>query len=135
MSPVHLSKSQAEAVCMPCNGADAMPGCLATDIDLNALMIGHPTATYFMRLRGDAMQDRGLSDGDMVVVDRAVPVAHGDIVIAPVAGAFTIRELCTTPVTQLVAHNKKYLPIAIGDEQPLQVFGRVTWVVKAIGRH
>lgn len=118
---------------MPAGPAGSAQGYIEESIDLNEMMIGHPNATYFMRLRGDAMAESGIGDGDLLVVDRAMPVEHGNIIIAPIGGQFTIRELATTPTTRLIPHNKNYATVY--PETPLQVFGRVTFVIKAITKN
>ena len=51
-------------------------------IDLNQLLIQHPSATYFVKASGDSMIDGGISDGDLLIVDSAITASHGDIVIA-----------------------------------------------------
>lgn len=38
-------------------------------IDLNELMIQHPSATYFVKAAGDSMIEAGISDGDLLVVE------------------------------------------------------------------
>ena len=43
----------------------------AKRIDLAALLIKHPQATFLMRARGDSMKDAGIFDGDVLLVDRA----------------------------------------------------------------
>lgn len=53
-------------------------------IDLNQLLIQHPSATYFVKASGDSMIDGGISDGDLLIVDSAITASHGDIVIAAV---------------------------------------------------
>ena len=40
--------------------------------DLNDLMVTHPTATFFWHVRGTSMVDAGISDGDLLVVNRAL---------------------------------------------------------------
>ena len=44
-------------------------------IDLNQLLIQHPSATYFVKASGDSMIDGGISDGDLLIVDRLLPPA------------------------------------------------------------
>ncbi|EOK4350035.1 S24 family peptidase, partial [Escherichia coli] len=41
-------------------------------IDLNQLLIQHPSATYFVKASGDSMIDGGISDGDLLIVDSAI---------------------------------------------------------------
>lgn len=61
--------------------------------DLNELLITHPTATFFWRVRGASMQGAGIYDGDILVVNRALVARHGDIVVAEVDSDFTVKYL------------------------------------------
>lgn len=101
-------------------------------LDLNQLVIKHPNATYFIRVSGDSMIDAGISNGDLLVVDRALNAQHGDIVVAAVDGEFTVKELRTRPFLQLVPHNPRYSPIHFQHEEALEIFGVVTFTVKAM---
>jgi len=40
--------------------------------DLNDLMVTHPAATFFWHVRGTSMVDAGISDGDLLVFNRAL---------------------------------------------------------------
>ncbi len=100
-------------------------------IDLNELLVSHPSATYFVKAAGDSMIDGGISDGDLLVVDSSRTAEHGDIVIAAVGGEFTVKQLQLRPRVQLNPLNSAYSPIAIGSEDDLEVFGVVTFIVKA----
>jgi DNA polymerase V len=46
---------------------------------------------------------RGIGDGDLLVVDRSLNAEHGDIVVASVAGEFTVKELQTRPGSETSA--------------------------------
>ena len=94
-------------------------------IDLNQLLIQHPSATYFVK-------DGGISDGDLLIVDSAITASHGDIVIAAVDGEFTVKKLQLRPTVQLIPMNSAYSPITISSEDTLDVFGVVIHVVKAM---
>ncbi len=100
-------------------------------IDLNELMVQHPSSTYFVKAAGDSMTDGGISDGDLLVVDSSRTAEHGDIVIAAVGGEFTVKQLQLRPVVQLNPLNSAYTPIVIGSEDALEVFGVVTYIVKS----
>ncbi len=52
------------------------------------------------------MRDAGISDGDLLVVDRSLSAVHGDIVIAAIAGEFTVKELRTHPFTASAAQSR-----------------------------
>ena len=62
-------------------------------IDLNDYLIRRPEKTFFARARGDAMNRRGINDGDLLIVDRELRPNHGDIVIALQDGELLCREL------------------------------------------
>ena len=45
---------------------------LEPPLDLNELLVRRPAATYFVRVEGDSMVGAGISDGDLLVVDRSL---------------------------------------------------------------
>lgn len=100
-------------------------------IDLNELMIPHPSATYFVKSSGDSMIDAGINEGDLLVVDSSRKAEHGSIVIAAVDGEFTVKRLQLHPIVMLKPENSAYKPIMIGSEDSLEVFGVVTYIVKS----
>jgi DNA polymerase V len=103
----------------------------SSELDLNDYCIRHPSATYFVRAQGNSMQDVGMRDGDLLVVDRSLRPQHRDIVIAEVDGGFTVKQLQTTPRLALLPMNNAYSPI-YPDPDELTIFGVVThWVHRA----
>lgn len=94
-------------------------------------------SSYILRVKGDSMQDAGIHDGDMVVVERRATYKPGQIVIANVDNEFTMKYLRrSTKLTAgkqagqyyLEPANKKYKPI-----YPRESF-RVEAVVTAVVR-
>ena len=116
---------------VPCGFPSPAADYVEQRIDLNELLIQHPSATYFVKASGDSMIEAGISDGDLLVVDSSRKVDHGDIVIAAVDGEFTVKRLQMRPTIQLNPMNSAYSPIIIGSEETLNVFGVVTFIVKA----
>ncbi|WP_353851409.1 S24 family peptidase, partial [Achromobacter sp.] len=53
---------------------------LVKRIDLNEILVTHPQATFLFRVAGDSMQDLGIFDGDLLLVNRALKPCHGNIV-------------------------------------------------------
>ncbi|WP_263069021.1 translesion error-prone DNA polymerase V autoproteolytic subunit [Enterobacter huaxiensis] len=100
-------------------------------IDLNELLIAHPSATYFVKAAGDSMIEGGIHNGDLLVVDSSRTAVHGDIVIAAVDGDFTVKRLQLRPTIQLNPMNSAYSPIVVSCEDTLDIFGVVTWIVKS----
>lgn len=62
-------------------------------LDLNELLVKRPAASFFVRVQGDSMTGAGIQDGDLLVVDRSLRPASGDIIIACVDGDFTVKTL------------------------------------------
>ena len=116
---------------VPCGFPSPAAEYVEQRIDLNELLIQHPSATYFVKASGDSMIEAGISDGDLLVVDSSRKAEHGDIVIAAVDGEFTVKRLQLRPTIQLNPMNSAYSPIIVGSEETLDVFGVVTFIVKA----
>ena len=113
-----------------CGFPSPAQGYVEDRLDLNRLAVRHPSATYFIKVSGDSMIGAGIGDGDLLVVDRSLTAGHGDIVVASVAGEFTVKELQTRPVLRLLPHNVRYQPITFQSEEELQIFGVVTHTLK-----
>lgn len=62
-------------------------------LDLNEHLVRNPAASFLFEVRGDAMAEAGIFDGDMLVVDQDIPPAHGHIVLALVNGERLVRRL------------------------------------------
>jgi DNA polymerase V len=116
---------------VPCGFPSPAQDYVERRIDLNELMIQHPSATYFVKSTGDSMIEAGIGEGDLLVVDSSRKAGHGDIVIAAVDGEFTVKRLQLHPTVMLKPENSAYKPIMIGSEDNLEVFGVVTFIVKS----
>jgi DNA polymerase V len=98
-------------------------------LDLNQLCIKHPAATYFARLEGDSMIGAGLYSGDILIIDRSIPIRPGSIVVASIDGEFTCKEYIQNPPS-LIPHNDKYPVIKLEPGRDYEPFGVVTGVVR-----
>ncbi|MDM2723451.1 MULTISPECIES: translesion error-prone DNA polymerase V autoproteolytic subunit [Citrobacter] len=116
---------------VPCGFPSPAQDYVEKRIDLNELLVQHPSATYFVKSSGDSMIGAGIGNGDLLVVDRSKKPVHGDIVIAAIDGEFTVKRLQLNPVVMLVPENSAYAPIRISSEDTLDIFGVVTFIVKA----
>ena len=118
---------------VPCGFPSPAQDYVEQRIDLNKLVIRHPSATYFVRAAGDSMSGAGIGNGDLLVVDSAKTAQHGDIVIAAVDGEFTVKRLQTHPSVMLIPENPAYTPIQFSGEESLDIFGVVTHILKTVG--
>lgn len=102
-------------------------------LDLTELCVRHPQATYFVRARGESMQGAGISDGDVLVVDRSLEVRNGDIVVAAIEGEFTVKRLeLSAGKVRLLPENPDFEPIDIIEDSQAEFFGVVSSVVKIL---
>ena len=99
-------------------------------ISLDEHLIQHRESTFFMRVSGDSMRGLGIFDGDLLVVDRSLPAAHGCVVIAVLDGEFTVKQLLHTPEGQVLrAAHPDYPDTLIKPEQDFSIWGVVSWNV------
>lgn len=61
-------------------------------ISLDRSLIEHPEATFFFRAAGGAMEESGIFDGDLLVVDRSITPGPAHVVVAVADGEFVIRR-------------------------------------------
>jgi DNA polymerase V len=106
---------------------------IETALDLNTYLIRNPAATFMVRVSGDSMTGAGISDGDILVVDRSEEPANGKIVVAVLDGELTVKRLVRKDGQILLApENPRYRPIAVAAEQDLHIWGVVSGVVRRI---
>ena len=99
-------------------------------LDLNELLIQHPAATFFVRVQGESMQDAGIRNGDILIVDRALPPADGKIVIATVGGEFTVKRLRLKGNDLfLMPANPSFSPLKVDAQSDCQIWGVVSYVI------
>ena len=104
-------------------------------LDLNELLVKRPAATYFVRVEGDSMSGAGISDGDLLVVDRSLRPADGDVIIASVDGDFTVKTYRRDKDSvRLEPANSAYPVIRLHPGQELDYFGKVTACIHRFAR-
>ncbi|MEL4180377.1 LexA family protein [Roseateles sp. PN1] len=105
----------------------------AKRIDLTAQLIKHPQATFLLRARGESMREAGIFDGDVLIVDKAVPPRSGHIVIAVVDGEFVCKQLhLRAGRMKLKAANPCFPDIVPRDGQVVEIWGVVTAAIKTM---
>jgi SOS regulatory protein LexA len=82
---------------------------LVDTLSLDEFLIKNPQASYLVKVTGDSMIDAGIMPDDLVIVERGRQARHGDIVIAEVDGAWTMKYYEKRGAKVLLrAANKKY---------------------------
>lgn len=102
-------------------------------LDLSEALVENEEATFYVRVAGDSMTGAGIHDGDVLVVDRSVEPAEGDVVIAVLGGELTVKRYevrggrpCLVPEAE--GHD----PIPVREGQELIVWGVAQHVVHEI---
>lgn len=114
--------------------ADSIQGQEASElVTIDSYLIEVPSKTVLLRVKGDSMQDAGVLDGDLAVVERSQSASAGEFVIAVVDGDFTLKELGyegEQPI--LIPHNQRYPRIK--PARDLEIFGVVRGIVRRVDK-
>ncbi|HRW58763.1 MAG TPA: translesion error-prone DNA polymerase V autoproteolytic subunit [Chlamydiales bacterium] len=99
-------------------------------IDLNEELISSPASTYFVKVRGNSMQDAHIFDGDILIVDRSILPSNNRIVIASVHQEFTVKRLkIINNQFYLVPENNEFKPLHIDQSDEFFIWGVVTYII------
>lgn len=104
---------------------------LDLSIDLNKELVKHPYATFYGRVRGDSMINAGLSDGDLLIIDKSLEPQDGKIAVCFIDGEFTVKRIKLDKNSLwLMPENKKYSPLKVTEDNEFVIWGVVTSVIK-----
>lgn len=98
-------------------------------MSLDDLLIEHPSSTFIGIAQGESMQDVGIFDGDMIIVDRHETARNGDVIVANFNGEFVCKIL-DTKRRVLLSSNQQYQPVTIHDYDSFSIEGVVTRSVR-----
>ena len=93
-------------------------------LDLDELLIEHPTATFIGQAQGDSMTGVGIFDGDLLIVDRAAHPTSLDVIVANLNGNF-VCKLYDRKAQVLLSPGLDHKPYALGDGDLFEVEGIV----------
>ena len=96
------------------------------EIDLQALLVENRAATFLMRGRGDSMVQKGIRDGDLVIVDRSLTPWNGCVVVVDIDGerSFKVWRRVNGRVTLSFA-NPRYPVFTFDPSATVEVWGVV----------
>ncbi|MDE6445068.1 MAG: translesion error-prone DNA polymerase V autoproteolytic subunit [Muribaculaceae bacterium] len=102
-------------------------------IDLNRTLIKHPASTFYAKVVGDSMSGEGITEGDILIIDRSIEAQHGDLAVCCLDGEFTLKRLCMNRGDRifLMPSNRKYKPIEVTRDNDFMVWGVVIYTIKA----
>jgi repressor LexA len=84
---------------------------------------------YFaVKVRGDSMQDAGIMDGDMAIIEKQNTAINGEIVVAVVDEAVTLKRFYKENARiRLEAENRLFNPIYCQD---VRILGRLAQIIR-----
>ena len=100
-------------------------------ISLDNELVKNQESTFYAKVSGDSMENAGLSDGDMIIIDRSINPENNKIAVCFLDGEFTVKRIVKKNGRLfLKPENKNYKEIEISDENELVICGIVTYVIK-----
>src|SRR5881394_4251099 len=100
-------------------------------LTLDDYLIERPSSTVLVRVKGDSMQDAGILDGDLVVVEKRAAAQKGEIVVAIVDNQFTLKRLDVEAGQFVLKPENKAYP-TIRPEGALEIFGVMIGLVRKL---
>ena len=102
-------------------------------IDLNEQLIRNKPATFFFRMKGDAMTGAGIFDGDTLIVDRSLKLANGKVIVAILNGELLIRRYHKNFSSAfLVAENERFKSINLAEFSEFALWGVVVYSIHQV---
>lgn len=104
---------------------------LELSIDLNTELIRHPAATFFGRVVGNSLEEAGVTEGDILIIDKSLKPQDGNICVCFLDGDFTLKFIRHTEnEIWLIPANKAYTPIKVTEDNNFMIWGVVTYTIK-----
>ncbi len=104
---------------------------LDVQIDLNKYLIKKQSSTFFARTEGNSMIGAGITNKDLLIIDRSVEPQDGKIALCVVNGEFTLKRLkVNKDGVWLLPENPSYPPLKITEENDFEIWGMVTYSIQ-----
>lgn len=111
---------------------------MASKVDLNSLLIKHPSYTFMAFADGDCLEGSGVADRDLVLVDKSLQPNNGDLVVCYIDGEFTMKRIKVESDRILLMPDPaadsmgRFKPIEVTEDNTYIIWGVVTYVIKKI---
>ena len=101
-----------------------------TKLDLNEYLVRNQPATFLVKVQGTSMENAGILDGDILVVDRSLEPSSGKIVIGVIDGEFTVKRIeIRAGRLFLLPENDSFKPMEITPDMDFKIWGIVTFAI------
>ena len=104
------------------------------DVDLNSHLIKNIPSTFLIRVQGKSMNNVGIHDGDLLVVDRSLDPKNFSTVIVNINEELVVKSfLREKNETFLTSGSKKSEDkINLTENSEISIWGVVTYVIHAL---
>ena len=93
-------------------------------VDLNKYLIKNPISTFFLRVSGNSMNNAGIYNNDLLIIDRSINPIPGNIVVALLDGEFTLKRLIKEQNNYyLKADKENYPAISLYEYVDIEIWG------------
>ena len=104
-------------------------------IDLNKYLIKHPISTFFLRVSGNSMNNAGIYNNDLLIIDRSINPNPGHIVVALLDGEFTLKRLIKEKNNYyLKADKENYPAINLYEYLDIEIWGVAIYSIHELKR-
>ena len=100
------------------------------DIDLNTHLIKNIPSTFLIRVQGKSMNDIGIYDGDLLVVDRSLNPKNFSTVVANVNEELVVKTFVKEKNCSFLTSGPNKINLTENPE--IFVWGVVTYVIHAL---
>ncbi|WP_105903642.1 LexA family protein [Vibrio gangliei] len=98
-------------------------------LSLDDLLIRDQQASYFCRVSGNSMSDEAVIDGDILLVDRSLPVRQNSPIVCNYNGEMLYKRIDLAN-RLLLSSNEQFPPIPVSDTDTCSFEGVVTAVIR-----
>ena len=102
-------------------------------ISLDRELVKNRDATFYARVSGESMENAGLSNGDLIIIDRSIQAENNKIAVCFLDGEFTVKRIIKKGEKLfLKPENNRYKEVEVNENNELLIWGIVTYVIKSI---
>jgi|TARA_B110001452_G_C14969827_1_gene339061 DNA polymerase V len=104
------------------------------DIDLNIHLIKNIPSTFLIRVQGKSMQDVGINDGDLLVVDKSLNANNFSTVIVNINEELVVKTFIKKNNQSFLTSGSKEIKdkINLNENPEILIWGVVTYVIHAL---
>lgn len=99
-------------------------------LSLDEYIIKRPAATFFMRVKGDGLNEIGIFSDDILVIDRSINAVENHLIVAILEGKMVVRKLIKEGNTMFLATtDDKQNQLKITNELDFEIWGVVSHTI------